>query len=61
MVLLRTSRLPDNPQRLYEAKFDGYRAIGIKTGGEVQLRSRNNNDFTITYPTVWAALTRLTR
>ena len=31
---------------LYEIKSDGYRAIAFKTGGELHLRYRNDNDFT---------------
>ena len=39
MLLLRTERLPEGPAVLYELKFDGYRALAIKSGGKVQLRS----------------------
>jgi bifunctional non-homologous end joining protein LigD len=47
---LRTEPLPDGPNWLIELKLDGYRALAIKTGGKVQLRSRNNNDFSGRYP-----------
>jgi bifunctional non-homologous end joining protein LigD len=49
MLLLRTERLPDGKDWLYEVKFDGYRVLAIKSGGKVQLRSRNDNDFAIRY------------
>ena len=59
MLLLRTDRLPDDPTRwAYQLKLDGYRAIAFKTGGKVQLRSRNNNDFNVRYP-VLRGLTKL--
>ena len=49
MLLLRTEKLPEGPAWLTELKMDGYRALAIKTGGKVQLRSRNDNDFTVRY------------
>src|SRR5579864_3930381 len=49
MLLLRTERLPEGPEWLIELKLDGYRALAIKSGGKVQLRSRNNNDFNSRY------------
>ena len=45
MLLLATSSLPDTKEWLYELKLDGYRAIAFKNNGKVQLRSRNNKDF----------------
>jgi ATP-dependent DNA ligase len=47
MLLLRTDKLPDSPDLLYEIKLDGYRAIAFKSGGKVHLRSRNDNDFAV--------------
>ena len=41
MLLLRSERLPDGPGWIYELKLDGYRALAIKTGRKVELRSRN--------------------
>ena len=56
MLLLRTENLPQGADWSYEIKLDGYRALAIKTGGKVQLRSRNDNDFTERYSSIAAAL-----
>jgi bifunctional non-homologous end joining protein LigD len=60
MLLLRTEKLPDDLARWsYQLKFDGYRAIGFKTGGTVHVRSRNDNDFTRRYPAVVRGLSKM--
>jgi bifunctional non-homologous end joining protein LigD len=41
-------------------KLDGYRALGIRTGGTVRLRSRNDKDFNRKYPAIAKALAALT-
>ena len=56
MLLLHTKKLPEGPEWLIELKLDGYRAQAIKSGGEVQLRSRNGNTFNSRYPNVVKAL-----
>ena len=56
MLLLRTERLPEGPEWIIELKLDGYRALAIKSGGKVQLRSRYDNDFSLRYPGIVQAL-----
>ena len=56
MLLLPTDRLPEGPDWLYELKLDGYRALAIKTGGKVQLRSRNDKGFNSRYSGLVEAL-----
>jgi ATP-dependent DNA ligase len=50
MLLLAGETLPKGPGWTYELKLDGYRAIAMKTGGEVRLRSRNDKYFNGKYP-----------
>ncbi len=59
MLLLPATELPEGSDWIYEPKLDGYRAIAIKDDGKVQLRSRNNNDFSARYSAVAKALTSL--
>jgi bifunctional non-homologous end joining protein LigD len=59
MLLLRTDQLPEGPNQSYELKLDGYRALAIKTGGRVKLRSRNDNDFSARYPAIVKALSAM--
>ena len=59
MAAAVVDRLPEGDEWMYEVKFDGYRALIIKNGRSVQLRSRNNKDLTRAYPAVHAAGLRL--
>jgi DNA ligase D-like protein (predicted ligase) len=60
MLLLRVDALPDDAGRwMYELKLDGYRAVAFKRGGVVQLRSRNDNDFSVRYPAILPGLAKL--
>jgi len=58
MAALRVEKLPEGKDWLYELKWDGYRALLIKDGSEVQLRSRNDKDLTAMYSAVVAAARR---
>ena len=51
--------LPEGDDWLYEVKLDGYRALVMKSGDRVQIRSRNNKDLTGAYAGVAAAGLRL--
>ena len=59
MLLLVTETLPEGTGWSYELKLDGFRALAIKTGGDVRLRSRNDNDFNRKYAGIAKALVSL--
>ena len=59
MLLRRAKKLPEGPDVQYEIKLDGFRALAMKSGGKVQLRSRNDNDFNVRYPGIVKALARM--
>ncbi len=59
MLLLRTDVLPEGADWQVELKLDGYRALAIKSGGKVHLRSRNDNDFNARYSGVVKALSAM--
>src|SRR5438094_7586573 len=59
MLWLRPDSLPSGEQWLYELKLDGYRAIAFRRNRDVSLRSRNDNDFNVRYPSVVKALAKL--
>jgi bifunctional non-homologous end joining protein LigD len=51
--------LPDGEEWLYEVKFDGYRALIIKNGDRIEVRSRNDKDLSAAYPGLVAAARKL--
>jgi DNA ligase D-like protein (predicted ligase) len=59
MLLVRTEKLPQGEDWLYELKLDGFRSVAFKTGGKVYLRSRNNKDFNASYPDIVKALANM--
>jgi DNA ligase D-like protein (predicted ligase) len=56
MLLLARKQLPEGPNWLYELKLDGFRAIALKSSGNIRLRSRNDKDFNAKYPAIVKAL-----
>ena len=52
-------RRPEGKDWEYEVKLDGYRALGIRSGGRVRLMSRNGNDLSERFPSVVQALAKL--
>lgn len=59
MAALAVDTLPEGSDWSYELKLDGYRALIIKDGASVQLRSRNDKDLKPMYPPVATAGRRL--
>jgi DNA ligase D-like protein (predicted ligase) len=59
MTASNVTSLPEGDQWLYEVKLDGYRALIIKDGERIQLRSRNEKDLTSAYPGVVEAARKL--
>jgi DNA ligase D-like protein (predicted ligase) len=59
MVATNVQALPEGEEWVYEVKLDGYRALILKNGANVQIRSRNNKNLTLAYPGVATAASRL--
>jgi bifunctional non-homologous end joining protein LigD len=59
MKALPVDNLPKGPQWLYEIKFDGVRALAIKTQAGIHLVSRNRKELNSRYPEVVEALSKL--
>jgi ATP-dependent DNA ligase len=59
MECLPVTRLHDGPQWAFEIKLNGYRALGIKSRGKVNLYSRRKKSFNTQYPYLVEALNEL--
>jgi ATP-dependent DNA ligase len=59
MTCLAVAKLPTGSAWEYELKLDCYRAIALKTGDRVHLKSRNGKDFAQRYPALIRALESL--
>jgi bifunctional non-homologous end joining protein LigD len=56
MLAKLTESLIDNPDWIYEIKYDGYRIISTIRNGEVNLLSRNGNSYTENFKTIASEL-----
>jgi bifunctional non-homologous end joining protein LigD len=56
MLPQRAEKLPEGSDWAYDLKLDGFRALAIKSGGQVRLRSRNDKDFSLKYRAIVQAL-----
>ena len=59
MECLAVSKLPDGPNRVWEVKLDGYRAIAVKNSGRTSLWSRNRKSLNRQFPQIAEALADL--
>jgi DNA ligase D-like protein (predicted ligase) len=59
MECARVAKLLDGPRWVYEIKFDGYRAIAVKSNSVVNLFSRRHKSFNDQYPYLVEALADL--
>jgi bifunctional non-homologous end joining protein LigD len=56
MLATLTDRPFDDPDWVFETKWDGFRAIAVAAPGNASLYSRNGNDLSSKYPSICAAL-----
>ena len=61
MLATPSDAVPATDGWLFEVKWDGFRAVATMRGGEVDLRSRNDNSLNERFPTVVRALQRALR
>ena len=52
MKATAVTELPNGDEWIYEVKWDGYRALGLKHGGNAQLLSLKDKDLTSDFPAV---------
>jgi bifunctional non-homologous end joining protein LigD len=61
MLATLADDVPTGEGWVHEVKWDGYRAVAYVRGGDVELRSRTDNDLTQRFPTVASAIERAVR
>ena len=60
MLATLTDAVHDNPEWIYEMKYDGYRAITKISNSKVEVQSRNGNSFNIQYKSIVDELRSIT-
>jgi bifunctional non-homologous end joining protein LigD len=61
MLAALAAELPRGPEWLFEPKWDGYRVLAYVREGDVELRSRRDNDLTERFAEIAGALPRAVR
>lgn len=59
MLATRAKKPFDRPGWLFELKYDGFRVLAIRRGGETRLLSRRGNDLLPAFPEIAACLAEL--
>ena len=59
MLATLTDKAFDDPDWVFETKWDGFRAIAVARPGHASLYSRNGNDISRRYPAICAALAKI--
>jgi bifunctional non-homologous end joining protein LigD len=59
MLATLTDQPFDDPDWVFETKWDGFRAIAVAAPGHASLCSRNGNDISRKYPSICAALSAI--
>jgi len=59
MLCTLTKEVPDDPEYLYEIKWDGYRILSFVGKGKVRMHSRSALDYTKKYPVLTESLQKL--
>jgi len=59
MLATLTDEPFDDPDWVFETKWDGFRAIAVARPGHASLYSRNLNDISRKYPSVCQALAKI--
>jgi bifunctional non-homologous end joining protein LigD len=59
MLAQTATSIPDAEAWLFEVKYDGYRLVACKAGGEARLYTRKGNDWTARFPAIAEAMAKL--